>query len=123
MTSYKEKRNIPVQLTKEELLSAGKLLAKANAEVVDVENKKKESVSNFLTLTNRAKAEGEVQQRLIQSGEEYRDVECDVLINIEKCKKTIIRPDTGEVVDECNLTNEDLQFELKIVKRKEGVAP
>jgi hypothetical protein len=120
VTGYKEKRNVPVRLTQDELITAGKLLAKANAEVVDIENKKKESVSNFLTLTNRAKAEAEVQGRLIQSGEEYRDVECDVLINIERCKKTIIRPDTQEIVEECKLTNEDLQFELKIVKRKEG---
>lgn len=120
MNSYKEKRNVPVRLDQDELLHAGKLLAKANAEAVDIENKKKEAVSNFTTLTNRAKAEAEVQGRLISTGEEYRDVECNVILNIEKCKKTIIRPDTQEIIEECNLTNDDLQFELKIAKKNGG---
>ncbi len=119
MPSYKEKRNVPVRLTKDELLQAGKDLAKCNADMTDLENKKKEVVADYGTRINRAKADAEVSGRLISTGEEYRDVECDVVIHIETHTKTIIRPDTGEVVEELKLTNDDLQYELNFIKRKE----
>ncbi len=119
MPSYKEKRNIAVKLTGSELLHAGKALAKSNSDITDFENKKKEAVADFGTKINRAKAEGEVAARLVSTEEEYRDVECDVVIDIDRNRKTIIRPDTGEIVEEQKLTNDDLQYELNFIKKKE----
>jgi hypothetical protein len=115
---YKTTRTLAVRLSRDELLEIATELARYNEDAKEVENKKAEVNAHFTAELKKAKAEIETSSRKISTGEEYREVECEVILDTKKMKKTIIRIDTGVVVREENITSEDLQMELQMIERK-----
>ncbi len=118
--NYITKRHLPCKLTDEELLGISRELAKDSQDIQDIENKKKEVNADFTAQMNRMKSAIEIASRKISTGEEYRDVECSVVLDVTAMKKTLIRVDIAKVIKEEKLTTEDLQQELEFAKKQEG---
>lgn len=117
--NYITKRHLPVKLTDVELLDISRELAKDSQDLQESENRKKEVNAEFTAKMNGMKSSIEIASRKISTGEEYRDVDCEVQLNTEERKKIVTRTDTWKVVKTENLTTDDLQQELEFAKNKE----
>lgn len=103
------------ELTDAETADAARELAKANARRAAIEQQKKEVDSQ---LKGEIEAQNTVIQRLatlINTGHEFRNVECTVILDKpEAGKKTIVRNDTGEEVTVKPMTDADRQMVLDL---------
>ncbi len=103
------------ELTDAETADAARELAKANARRAAIEQQKKEVDSQ---LKGEIEAQNTVIQRLatlINTGHEFRNVECTVILDKpEAGKKTIVRNDTGEEVSIKPMTDADRQMGLDL---------
>jgi hypothetical protein len=121
--TYRVKRCLPVKLTDDEVIKASKELTKHLNDL----DQKETHLENF-KKTNKAEIgqiEGciQVERVKISTGEEFRDVECDVRISVKDHTKHIVRLDTGEVIEESKLDSDDLQYQLNFAKKeKERIA-
>lgn len=105
-------KTLPVRLTPSEREERGIALARANTTLADwIEESKAE-----------ARARKEVQKGyevdrdrltdIVRSGEEDRGVECEVVADWATGEATIIRRDTGKIVERRPLTEAEQQMEL-----------
>lgn len=104
-------RDLPVQLTDVDLAQKAKELAEAELKVDALKEEAK-----GLNKNKRA-AEGHRLElaRIVESGEEERQVACRWIEHIDENCKRLVRQDTAEVVDEEALTAEDHQQGLNLV--------
>ena len=107
------KKNLPVVLTREELLTISRELAKANQDLSSLLNQKKEANASFGARQKMSEGLIEDLSLKISTGQEYRNVECEITLDEIERKKIICRTDTGEIVETVKLTTEDLQTELE----------
>ena len=106
------KKNLPVVLSRDELLTISKELAKANQDLAKIANQKKEVNASLGAQKKMSEAIIEDLSLKISTGQEYRDVECEITFDESDRKKFVCRLDTGEIVETVKLTTEDLQTEL-----------
>jgi hypothetical protein len=111
-------KNLPVVLSDQELLNLSRNLANSNERLRNIENKKKEVNSGFTAEIANAKSEMDRISGIISAGVQYKDVECEVLIDQKHQIKKIVRLDTGECIDESRLTNSDMQLEFNLGKEQ-----
>lgn len=104
-------RDLPVQLTEEDLAQKAKELADAELKVDGLKEE-----ARGLNKDKRA-AEGHRLElaRIVESGEEERQVACRWIEYIEENCKRLVRQDNGNVVDEEALTADDHQQGLNLV--------
>ena len=107
------KKNLPVMLTSEELLSISKELAKANQDLSSILNQKKEMNASYGAKQKISEGLIEALSLKISTGKEYRDIECKITFDEVNLKKIITRTDTGEIVERIKMTTEDLQSEIE----------
>lgn len=107
------KKKLPVALTREELLSISKELARANQDLSSLLNQKKEANASFGARQKMSEGLIEDLSLKISTGQEYRDIECEITFDEPARKKIICRTDTGEVVETVKLATEDFQTELE----------
>lgn len=113
----RENRLLRVNLTKEELLAAGKDQADKFIQIAALEEDKKRVTDDFKAKTSALEAEVQVLSNRISSGYDHRNVECVVyLAHPKPTQKTIIRLDTQEVVGIEDMTKAELQRELDLEK-------
>ena len=108
---YPTKRNLACKLTTDELLVVMKELAKGTQ---DLENDL--SIIKKQLAAELTKIEAHIELNSI-TGEEYRNVQCEVIIHVKDRVKKIVRLDTGEEVEEVALDQDDLQYQLGIAKK------
>jgi hypothetical protein len=118
MKAYKIIRNLPVVLSDHELLNLSKKLASNSEKLRYIENKKKEVNSGFAAEITCAKSQIDRISGFISTGVQHKDVECEALIDQKHQIKKIVRLDTGECIDESQLTNSDMQLELNFEKEQ-----
>ena len=107
-----EQRHLAVQLTAGEMLARGQELANTIHEIAVEE-------SRLVTLKTQAKARLEElsgrHERLasvVRAREEYRDVVVEVVFDYDAHHVRTVRPDTGEVVDQRAMTDDERQRRL-----------
>lgn len=109
----KSKRHLRCQLTKEELLQAGKDLADRTSELSGLQEDKKRVVSDFTAKITSKEADISLLSGKVQSGYEYRMVTCTERLGVPKPdKKTVVRDDTKETVGVEDMSSSEMQKEL-----------
>lgn len=109
----REKRFLRVNLTKDELLVAGKLQADKAIELGQLEADKKRVMDDFKAKQSMIEAEGSALAAKISSGYEFRNVDCTVFMDDPTSgKKRIVRDDTLEDVAVEDMTSAEMQREI-----------
>ena len=109
-----ELKSLKVELTEAEILAYSRQLAKANQDEVQIEARLKEVKDDFKHQSSKVIAEIGMLSSRINSGEEYREVECRWEYNWHKGEKRLIREDTGEVIGEQVITDYERQEQIKL---------
>lgn len=107
-------KSLECNYTDEELSNFKNELVKKLTEVGELQNEKKDFDAD---KSAKIKSREDDISRLVNNinvGYEFRTIECDVKIDINKDEKYIIRTDTNEVVETLKLRPEEKQTELEI---------
>jgi len=110
------KRLLPCVLTETEKMERGRQLADLEYAKAEIERAKKTANDRFkdeLTATELAIEKTTV---IVRAGEENRDVECEWRKNWDVMIKSLIRLDTGEIVETAAIREEERQRDLPIVE-------
>lgn len=108
------RKELQCNLTGEELDTYRDELARLTTEEIEIEGAKKEAVSEFGAKLQRCVAARRLLATKISTKKEYRQVEVEWVKHFEQNCATLIRLDTGEVVDTRPLTVEERQRELDL---------
>ena len=92
------KKELECVLTDAEVLEYSRSLAKANQDLSDVEDRKKDVVAGYTAEAKSLEANINVLARKVASGKEHRSVECIYEFDWDKAVKHIIRRDTYEII-------------------------
>lgn len=114
---YPTKRNLACKLTTDELLVVMKELAKGTQDLKAKENQLSTVKKTFAAELTQIEATIEINSIKASTGEEYRSVQCEVIIHVKDRVKKIVRLDTGEEIEEAKLDQDDLQYQLGIAKK------
>jgi len=98
-------RELPVQLSEGELLKAGDRMADIELEIDGLKDDRKELNRQ---IKDREKDRNDLAKK-IDLGTEGRLVDCHWLEDLNQNVKTLVRDDTGEVVDTVAMTAADRQ--------------
>lgn len=104
--------HLPVPLTKEERLNAGEELAEAAQAVERAKNAKKSADKQHNYEIQMAEARRQKMSDVVASRTEYREVTVEERWDLTTDKYTRTRTDTGEVIFERRLNDEEKQTEL-----------
>lgn len=107
---------LPCKLTQPELLAAGKKLADAMRRVAEAEARLETFKKQVQAEITAAEGEGNIARELVASEREYRNVDVEIRFDFSEGRKTIVRTDSGEVVREAAITDEERQLELAEAK-------
>jgi hypothetical protein len=99
-------------LTDEERRVAANSLAKTLSELEDVEKERKVVNSSFKTKYDGLKRKIAYLGSSVLTGEDQRSIECTRITNYTKGTMVLIRVDTGQVVEERSLSNDEKQMEF-----------
>lgn len=108
----KETRLLQVPLTQDEQLAAGKKLAEAVRTLVNVQAQAKSAASQFKAKIDEQQAKINGLQCLISDGYELRNVACTNIMDYTDVVVRVTRTDTGEIVEERKLTEDERQSTL-----------
>jgi hypothetical protein len=107
------------QFTEPELKERATQLARECRELEDIENEKKQVMSDFKAKIDGHQAKISGLSNNINNGYEYRYIDCEVVLNQPiDGEKQIIRKDTGELVKQEAMTPQELQEELPLEETK-----
>lgn len=121
MKKYQETRQLPVQLTSEELLEKGQELARANVAALSAENVRKNTNAQLKADVDAKQAQVERLTSIVASREEVRPVPCVWRMSTPKPgKKSLIRLDTDQVVETRDMVGDDMQPELEPIVQEVG---
>ena len=102
-------RRLPVKLTDEEMIIKGQELAELESELTDLESLKRAASKSFAKQIEVKKGKIQRVSHAINTKQENREVECEEVRDEESLKVSIVRKDTGEVVSERLMTDEERQ--------------
>jgi ABC-type molybdenum transport system ATPase subunit/photorepair protein PhrA len=108
-------KSLLCKLTDEERKDFGIKLATTLEEVQRVEEEKKRKADHYKDRIGGLQATADELRRKVSTGQEWRDVECVVILD-EPAKgiKSISRTDTGEVIETKPMTDADKQLQLDL---------
>jgi hypothetical protein len=103
-----------VDLTQEELIAAGQEMADAQATIAareaELESFKKQIQADIKAAESTIEAKAE----LIRQGYEVRDVKTDTTLDFDLGRTIIIRKDTGDTVEDRDMTDDERERELTL---------
>ena len=109
-----DQQNLPCILTEEEFRDRSKALGQELQNRDGLEAEKKAYTSQIAAKINESTAIISGLQARINTGREYRMVDCQVQIDWIKKEKQWVRIDTGEVVRTDVISDEDLQTRAEL---------
>lgn len=112
ITRRRETRNLKTVLTAEELASAAEELAQSTQAADRLEEEKKSMVSEFKARIEEAVARRNKFANIVSTKSEYRQVDCEIVLDYDTKRVTVTRLDSGEVVTERAMFEEELQRKL-----------
>jgi len=105
-------KELPVQLTQEELMEKAKELAKLQQDKASAEEQAKSAAATFKDRIASAQSSISMLSRDICNGYEYREVKCQYEFDWSAGKKRLVRTDTGETIKTEPITQNDRQGDL-----------
>lgn len=122
---HTESRQLPVKLTKEEILEKASELARATQEHERAINVKKVTSAQLKNDVDDKANNVKMVAEIVASGHEVRPVQCEWRFAQPKNgKKQLVRLDTGDVVETRDMVGDDYQGELKtVVEEAEAQQP
>ena len=112
------KKNVKCVLTDAEKQQAGFDLAEAFLELNRGKNDLKSVTAQYKSRIAQVEASISDKSSMLSSGYEFRDIECEVIKNYDDRIIRIIRPDTGEVVEERMMAHDELQMHIDELRQK-----
>ena len=103
------RRQLPCRLTEPEINRAAMAAAQYATEYKEVEATKKAYQAEYTERLKDLRASLQEQSQMAMTGEETRPVDCQWIILREDCKKRLVRLDTGEMIEEAELTAKEMQ--------------
>ena len=115
-----ETKRLPVKLTQDELIIKGRELAEMETTLSSLKEEKKESAKGFSQKVDSAQNKVGELAHVINTKEEYREVEVERVRDENEMKETVVRKDTGEVVSERLMTPAERQKVMQFPKSAES---
>ena len=112
------KKMLECKLTTEEHLKKSMELSKTLDSIDAAEDKLEMAKSQIKSDITSLEATKNKLKKIVSSGVEFREVECDIVYDWDANTKSIIRPDTGEVVDVDIIPEADLQEHLSFLEEE-----
>lgn len=105
-------RNLPVELTPDELHFRSMRLAEATKKIDEVQEKRRSQNQAIYRELKDLTAERRVLTEVVTTGTEVREVKCEERKNYGAGRIEVVRLDTGEVVDTIPMREADRQLEI-----------
>ena len=112
-------RNLKCNYSDEEIAEFKNNLVGGLMELENLEIEKKEFNTDISAKIKNKTSEISTLVHSINTGYEYRIVDCDIKIDIDKNEKLIIRTDTNEVIETLTLSDEERQLEIQANEESE----
>lgn len=113
MKEIKVEKYLKYTFTPAEMEEMSKALARTVQDAVALEGRKTMAVAAFKADIEEKTGKVKSLARMVNDGHEYRNIECEVKLHTpQKGYKTITRKDTGEVVEEVAMTDQEKQEQL-----------
>lgn len=106
-------KTLPIPLTDEEKIVYGQNNAHAVEALAELEAAQKAAAETHKRKITLAKTEIAKLSHIVASGIEWRDIDCEVLMNFERGEVTTTRCDTGAVIEVRRMTMDEQQMELE----------
>lgn len=107
-------RMLPVKLTEQEQRDKGKALAHVFAEYRKTQADKKEAAASYKELEQAQLEQLEGLREIVSSGYEGRVVVCRWSYDWDRGKRSLIRTDSGEVLETEAIPANELQTDLRL---------
>lgn len=117
-----ETRMLKCRLTAEEITEASDALARNLDELEMLEDAQQEMKSNFKAQIEAKEAATRVQKNLVRDKYTLRLVRCTLTMNYTTLKVIVARDDTGEVVSERAMNEDEKQLKIDFDKQQEDAA-
>jgi len=124
MQEKEVKKFLRYEFSETELQEFSKALAREVQDMASLEHEKKEAMAGFTAQIEARKSDIGKLARNISNRHEYRNIDCTV--NFHKPNtgsKQVARKDTGEIVEECAMTTQEMQEQLPFDPKPEADAP
>lgn len=106
-------RSLMVTLSKDEVSTYAKELARVTAKQAELEDEKKAVTSDFKGRIDRCTADCQTLAQRVTTGRELRDIDCEWQPSKDG-KMILVRLDTGEIIDTRKMTEEEQQQSLPL---------
>jgi hypothetical protein len=116
------KEYLKYHFNREELAEIADEMAKSAGEMDSAESKKKSVTAQIKAEFEAASAEHQKNARLYRDKFDYRNIDCEMLLNYITGRVTVFRLDTGELVKSRAMTAEERQQELELQPREPEIA-
>ena len=107
-----ETRTLKCELTDAETREAADVLARALDTLECLEDEKKKLTSDFKAQIEGKEAELRIQKNLVRNKYEHRPTQCKMTLNYTKQMVIVTRDDTGAVVVERKMLEEEKQMQM-----------
>jgi len=107
-----EPHPLACKLTTEDRAVAAGQLAEAIQNLESLEIIRKTETKNFNSLKQQFTGSIHRLSREVANGEAVRSVDCELRLNRSKLTTTLVRTDTGEIVSERPMTDEEKQMDI-----------
>jgi len=111
-----ETHSLPCKLNTEQIAEAAENLASALQEVETIEIEKKAVMKDYNSQIDNCKKRIHRLMTHVKNGVEYRPVECDLQFHIKKVLAILVRKDTGDVVEERPMSDEEKQMQIEFAE-------
>lgn len=108
------------ELTQEELLEFGESLANVQSDLKELESQLTGIKNEYKAKTTAKESEEERLGNLLRQKYEMRNVDCNVTYDFDEGTVTTTRLDSGELVGSRQMTDAELQRELKLFPENPG---
>jgi len=119
MRKEKEVRSLECILTQEEIANLGKELASIHSEKCRSEARLKSFATQCKADIAACDAKIQSISERVNTGKEFRDVPCNITYDWARRVKQFWRQDTGEIIGEGRITEDEYQEEMALWKEQE----
>lgn len=107
-----EPHNLPCKLTTKDRAIAANQLAEAIQNLESLEIERKVETKNYNSRKQQFTGSIHRLSREVSNGEAVRSVDCELRLNYTKLTAKVVREDTGEVVTERPMSEDEKQMDM-----------
>ena len=108
----KETHVLPCPITEVERAEYANKLAECIQDLRALEDERKQVMKSFASRKQDLETDTATLSRTVRSGEVMKSVECELVLNYTRLTATLKRTDTGEVVNERPMTQQERQMDM-----------